>query len=278
MRLGLLVAVMLLESVVYINCFKINPSDLYGDSLFVENSNKLPSPILYPANRQGSLYDEDSLIYKNTLNALLKAAEEEEESAAANQNDDYSQEYYSSALGSLESSDEIKTDQRDMETQSHSSLGEGHQYVQGGAGEGFQHLHPDGSVLNNQEIKSDEDLPAYCNPPNPCPIGYSGEECDPRPFEEFTAEYSKTYQENQDCVCDYDHNECKNANRSNDKYTYLISNLQLKKSDERFSAVVAKKSPRAKRSVGENANKLKKNPYMRGRPIRLHVAKKSQPV
>ena len=255
MRLGLLVAVMLLESVVYMSCFKINPADLYGDSLFVENSNKLPSPILYPANRQGSLYDEDSLIYKNTLNALLKAAEEEEESAAAIQNDDYSQEYYSSALGSLESSDEIKADQRDMETQSHGSLGEGHQYVQGilnqafilisieqsahfavmfqkgGAGEGSQHLHPDGSVLNNQEIKSDEDLPAYCNPPNPCPIGYSGEECDPRPFEEFTAEYSKTYQENQDCVCDYDHNECKNVNRSNDKYTDLIRNLQLKKSD-----------------------------------------------
>lgn len=55
----------------------------------------------------------------------------------------------------------------------HSSL-YGHQYMQGGAGEGTQRLKPDGSVANIQVIKSDSVLPAYCNPPNPCPIGYTG--------------------------------------------------------------------------------------------------------
>jgi hypothetical protein len=47
--------------------------------------------------------------------------------------------------------------------------------MQGGAGEGSQRLKPDGSVSNVQVIKTDAVLPAYCNPPNPCPLGYSGE-------------------------------------------------------------------------------------------------------
>lgn len=45
---------------------------------------------------------------------------------------------------------------------------------QGGAGEGAQRLKPDGSVKNIQVIKTDAVLPAYCNPPNPCPLGYTG--------------------------------------------------------------------------------------------------------
>lgn len=62
---------------------------------------------------------------------------------------------------------------RDQEYFEHSSLF-GHQYVQGGTGEGHQHLKPDGSVKNIQVIKTDAALPAYCNPPNPCPVGYTG--------------------------------------------------------------------------------------------------------
>jgi len=63
---------------------------------------------------------------------------------------------------------------RDSEYLEHSSLF-GPKYVQGGAGEGRQLLKPDGSVENLQVIKSDSILPAYCDPPNPCPIGYTGE-------------------------------------------------------------------------------------------------------
>ncbi|KAJ8931326.1 hypothetical protein NQ314_015772 [Rhamnusium bicolor] len=49
-------------------------------------------------------------------------------------------------------------------------------YVSGGAGEGNQLLRPEG-LKNKQEVKTDSTLPAYCNPPNPCPVGYSGEFC-----------------------------------------------------------------------------------------------------
>lgn len=62
---------------------------------------------------------------------------------------------------------------RDQEYLQHSSLW-GHQFVAGGAGEGKQRLKPDGSVQNQQQIKTDASLPAYCNPPNPCPVGYTG--------------------------------------------------------------------------------------------------------
>lgn len=74
----------------------------------------------------------------------------------------------------------------------HSSLW-GHQYMQGGAGEGIQRLKPDGSVNNVQVIKTDAVLPAYCNPPNPCPLGYTSEDgC----IEDFTnsAGFSREYQ------------------------------------------------------------------------------------
>lgn len=44
----------------------------------------------------------------------------------------------------------------------------------GGAGEGKQHLKPEGEQENKQEVKSDEVLPFYCHPPNPCPKGMTG--------------------------------------------------------------------------------------------------------
>lgn len=57
----------------------------------------------------------------------------------------------------------------------HQPILSGHQYVQGGAGEGHQLLGPDGSFENIQVIKTDTALPSYCDPPNPCPIGYTSE-------------------------------------------------------------------------------------------------------
>ena len=47
-------------------------------------------------------------------------------------------------------------------------------YPPGGAGEGAQHLTPEGTQNNTQEVKSDETLPFYCHPPNPCPKGFTG--------------------------------------------------------------------------------------------------------
>ena len=86
----------------------------------------------------------------------------------------------------------------------HSSLA-GHQYVQGGAGEGSQHLKPDGSIPNVQVIKSDSILPAYCNPPNPCPRGYSAAQDGCTDDFVNSAPFSKEYQASQECMCDTEH-------------------------------------------------------------------------
>lgn len=45
--------------------------------------------------------------------------------------------------------------------------------LSGGAGEGVQHLVPEGTQNNPQQVtvKSDETLPFYCHPPKPMPQG-----------------------------------------------------------------------------------------------------------
>lgn len=63
---------------------------------------------------------------------------------------------------------------RDREYLEHSPSQFGPKYIAGGAGEGWQLLKPDGSVPNYAVVKSDTILPTYCDPPNPCPLGYSG--------------------------------------------------------------------------------------------------------
>lgn len=61
-------------------------------------------------------------------------------------------------------------------------------------------------------------LPAYCDPPNPCPLGYtSADGC----IEDFdnTSEFSRRYQATQKCICDTEHMfDCpeENAHRSED--------------------------------------------------------------
>ncbi|KPI96838.1 PREDICTED: neuroendocrine protein 7B2 [Papilio xuthus] len=92
---------------------------------------------------------------------------------------------------------------RDQEYLQHSSLW-GHQYVTGGAGEGEQRLQPSGVLPNRQMIKTDAVLPAYCNPPNPCPVGYTEEQGCISEFEN-TAAYSREYQLAQRCMCDGEH-------------------------------------------------------------------------
>lgn len=84
---------------------------------------------------------------------------------------------------------------RDQEFLQHSSLW-GHQYVSGGAGEGPHRPKP--------QVKTDASLPAYCNPPNPCPVGYSEDQGCTLDFEN-TAAFSREYQAAQDCMCDGEH-------------------------------------------------------------------------
>jgi hypothetical protein len=253
-----------------LNCYKFSDSDLIP-ARFLRRVNN-PDPyqqlgedndlVLSAANRQKSLYPEAEaslaagVHYQRALSAI--AAEQALLAAAAHRNSNldesedeqqpqprYSEELHlddfiqdddedEDDVEETESAEFKATDPRDEETESHSSLIAGHQYVSGGAGEGKQHLHPDGAVDNKEEVKTDEDLPAYCDPPNPCPVGYLGEDCDARPFEEFTAAYSKTYQEQQNCMCDDDHNVCQPTSPSgaakgkpSEKMSDVLGSMQM---------------------------------------------------
>lgn len=84
---------------------------------------------------------------------------------------------------------------RDQEYLQHSALW-GHQFVSGGAGEGPHREKP--------QVKTDASLPAYCNPPNPCPVGYTEDQGCMADFEN-TAAFSREYQASQDCMCDSEH-------------------------------------------------------------------------
>jgi len=176
------------------NCFKISEPSL---------------SVPFPANLQVNQHEKDlnDFLYQKTLQAIAKDAEKYN-----HESEEYSDDYlqYPEFLQNIET----RYDEN-LELQSHSALGDGYQYVQGGAGEGEQHLQPDGMLQNKEVVKTDEDLPAYCNPPNPCPIGYKGSssDCDSRPYKEFTAEFSKDFQRSQDCMCDDDHDDCSSYKR-----------------------------------------------------------------
>lgn len=148
------------------------------------------------------------------------------------------------------------------------SLLYGHQYVQGGAGEGKQHLKPDGSVDNVQVVKSDSVLPAYCNPPNPCPVGYTGKSneyifilfhiihinfiAEDGCMEDFenTAQFSKAYQASQECMCDSEHMfNCMGNNNDNelDALTRSIQNEGL--SDNALDKILESMDDKQKHKV-----------------------------
>ncbi|KAF4527204.1 hypothetical protein B566_EDAN006131 [Ephemera danica] len=146
---------------------------------------------------------------------------------------------------------------RDQEFLQHSSLW-GHQYVTGGAGEGKQRLKPDGTIKNQKEIKTDAVLPAYCNPPNPCPVGYT-EGC----LTEFenSASFSRDYQASQDCMCDTEHMfdcsessraEPRSLTRASQRLDRLMQNFQVV--GDEHKSLVAKKGHVKKDT----------NPFLRG--------------
>ncbi|KAG7158227.1 uncharacterized protein LOC121878928 isoform X2 [Homarus americanus] len=72
---------------------------------------------------------------------------------------------------------------------------------------------------------SDGVLPAYCNPPNPCPLGYTGADGCLEDFEN-TAGFSRDYQALQDCMCDTEHMfECADSTRDSE-ITALARSIQ----------------------------------------------------
>ncbi|MCP9260780.1 Neuroendocrine protein 7B2 [Dirofilaria immitis] len=76
--------------------------------------------------------------------------------------------------------------------------------VAGGAGEGSQLLRPDSNFEEREKVKSDNILPSYCEPPNPCPLGYTAADGCLEEFEN-SAEFSRNYQARQTCICDQEH-------------------------------------------------------------------------
>ncbi|VDO84190.1 unnamed protein product [Heligmosomoides polygyrus] len=72
----------------------------------------------------------------------------------------------------LPSGDFIDLISRDAESVP-SPVAFGSKYITGGAGEGEQKLREEENFQQRQEVKSDNVLPAYCEPPNPCPIGFT---------------------------------------------------------------------------------------------------------
>lgn len=106
--------------------------------------------------------------------------------------------------------------QRDQEFLQHSSLW-GHQYVSGGAGEGPHMPKP--------QVKTDASLPAYCNPPNPCPVDYTEDQGCTMDFEN-TAAFSREYQASQDCMCDGEHMFNCPTQQQNEPGTQMDSDLE----------------------------------------------------
>jgi len=54
------------------------------------------------------------------------------------------------------------------------------------------------------KIHANNMLPAYCDPPNPCPIGYTTSDGCIENFEN-TSEFSRRFQATQKCICDTEH-------------------------------------------------------------------------
>nr|CAG4645109.1 EOG090X0DEG [Leptodora kindtii] len=72
-------------------------------------------------------------------------------------------------------------------------------------------------IFGAKSEKSDNVLPAYCNPPNPCPIGYTSDDGCLEEFEN-TAAFSRQYQIAQDCMCDTEHMfDCPSSNTAQAK-------------------------------------------------------------
>lgn len=95
--------------------------------------------------------------------------------------------------------DGISPSFRDQEYVQHSSLW-GHHYV--GVGDGG--IAKVDQPQHSAQVKTESTLPAYCNPPNPCPVGFTEDQGCQLDFEN-TAAFSRDFQSAQECMCDSEH-------------------------------------------------------------------------
>ncbi|EFO18197.2 hypothetical protein LOAG_10298 [Loa loa] len=170
---------------------------------------------------------------------------------------------------------------RDIETIP-SPLAFGHKYMTGGAGEGSQLLRPDSDFEEREKVKSDNILPSYCEPPNPCPLGYTAADGCLEEFEN-SAEFSRNYQARQTCICDQEHMFNCPDKRTDDDLEESLQNilndqglhktLIAKKFHEKRSQAM---EPRRKRSIQRMPIKLsqnQQNPYFKGEILKSVIKK-----
>ncbi|XP_073989579.1 secretogranin_V domain-containing protein 7B2 isoform X2 [Rhodnius prolixus] len=121
-----------------------------------------------------------------------------------------------------------------------------------------------GNSESQQTGSKQDNLPAYCNPPNPCPIGYSVEDGCLEDFEN-TAAFSREYQARQDCMCDSEHMfDCTNP-RNSDGITQsdLDRLVQQFHVEDEHKTLVAKKYHEKKST----------NPYLLGEKLPVAAKK-----
>lgn len=99
-------------------------------------------------------------------------------------------------------------------------------------------------------------LPAYCDPPNPCPLGYTNSDGCIEGFEN-TSEFSRRYQSTQNCICDTEH-------------MFNCPTQSSEADDGQSSSPSFKEAIRAANEEGFLAEM--DNPYLTGE--KLHVAAK----
>ncbi|KAI8785382.1 7B2, partial [Biomphalaria glabrata] len=177
---------------------------------------------------------------------------------------------------------------RDEEHMENSDL-HGFQSVSGGTAEG---------APNAKQVKSDKQLPAYCNPPNPCPLGKIGSQDNCVDNFVNSAENNQKLLSEQDCPCDTEHmftcpagsqtvsskgssgSQQMALNKVIDELSKMEHNGESLENNPDLSAtrkrltVVAKKSPHLIKKRSEVSDHG--NPYLQGE--RMEIAAKKDPT
>lgn len=123
---------------------------------------------------------------------------------------------------------------RDQEYLQHSSLWS-HQHLNNDDNAGGRQRVKPGSIKNIKDEKENA-LPAYCTPPNPCPVGYTNENNCITDFEN-TAAFSRDYQNAQDCMCDKEHMlDCSESTNRNSLPSMHIPNSNFNQIVDQFQA------------------------------------------
>ncbi|XP_077286812.1 neuroendocrine protein 7B2-like [Arctopsyche grandis] len=157
---------------------------------------------------------------------------------------------------------------RDQEYLQHSTLWG--QYLNGGPMKNTQHIRPGSMSHSVNHMKTDTTLPAYCNPPNPCPVGYTEEQGCITNFEN-TAAFSREYQSEQECMCDGEHMfECPGVNNEGNS---VGGSIRSDSSLDRFLAQHLQINEHKNLVAKKFHVKKSQNPYLSGEKLPVAAKK-----